>query len=213
MNTRDKGTLFGVWVLLAAMVTVLVGLIYAAVQGNYRQSANDPQIEIAHEISEAINKGAPADQIIPPGGGTDIKNSLSAFAAIYDKDGKLIGSSGKLGDKDPVPPMGVFEEAKKNGRNILTWQPEADVRIAAVVVPAKSGENDVYILAGKNLREVEQRTAKLGWLSIISWIILLALSGLLTKALAPLAKRDINIVENDTEVVIIEEAPAENDKN
>lgn len=203
MNTRSK--LFGIWVVLAAIMTVLVGLVYAGVQQNYRQSANDPQIEITQEISEAINKGAPTDQIIPPSAGTDIKSSLAAFAMIFDKDGKVVGSSAKLNDKDPVPPKGVFDDAKKHGRNILTWQPEKGVRLAAVVVPVKSGNSDFYILAGRNLREIQKREQSLVIMSLITWAILLLLSGLFTVALGTLLRSFGNIIEKETEVVIIEE--------
>ncbi len=203
MNTRSK--LFGIWVVLAAIMTVLVGLVYAGVQQNYRQNANDPQIEITQEISEAITKGAPADQIIPPTAGTDIKDSLAAFAMVFDKDGKVIGSSAKLNDKDPVPPKGVFDDAKKHGRNILTWQPEKGVRIAAVVAPVKNGDNEYFILAGRNIREIEKREHSLALMSGISWVVLLLLSGLLAMALGNLARSFGNIIEKDTEVVIIEE--------
>lgn len=207
MNTRSK--LFGIWVILAAIMTVLVGLVYAGVQQNYRQNANDPQIEITQEISEAINKGAPPDQIIPPSAGTDIKTSLAAFAMIFDKDGKVVGSSAKLNDKDPVPPKSVFDNAKKHGRNILTWQPEKDVSLAAVVAPVKSGDSDYYILAGRNLREIEKREQSLALMSLITWVVLLLLSGLFTVALGTLLRSFGNIIEKDTEVVIIEETPAD----
>jgi len=35
----------------------------------------------------------------------------------------------------------------------VTWQPNADVRIASVVLPYNNG----FVMAGRNMREVEQR--------------------------------------------------------
>lgn len=203
MNSRSK--LFGIWVILAAMVTVVTGLVYAGVQQNYRQGANDPQIEITEEISQAISKGAPADQIIPPSSGTDVKVSLAAFAMVFDKDGKVIGSSAKLGGKDPVPPKSVFENAKKQGRSILTWEPEKGTRIATVILPVKGSSDEYFILAGKNIREVEKREHQLLLMAAMSWVLLLLLSALLSIALGMLAKGTL-IVEKETDVVVIEEA-------
>lgn len=206
MMRTKKARLFGIWVILAAIVTVLVGITYVGVQQNYRMSANDPQIEIAGEIAEAIKKGAPADQIIPPGSNsTDIQNSLAAFAMIFDKDAKVLGSSGKLNDTDAVPPKSVFDKAQNSGHHYFTWEPENAVRLATVVMPVKSGENDVFVLVGKNLREVEERVMHFAYISLGAWILLLLLSGLLAYALSTIMGATA-IIEKDTEVIIVEEA-------
>jgi hypothetical protein len=206
-NMNKRASVFGIWVILAAMCTVTTGFVYAAVQQNYRQNANDPQIEITEEINQAIDKGAPPDQIIPPSGGTEIKQSLAAFAMIFDKDGKVVGSSAKLNGKDPVPPKAVFDKAKQKGRNILTWEPEKGTRVAAVVRAVKSSGDDYFILAGRNIREVELREAQLTLMSGITWIVLLLLSGLLSVALITLNK-GATVIEKETDVIVIEETPA-----
>lgn len=207
MNNKVSG--FGLWLILAAIFTVISSTIYITIQQNYRTSANDPQIEITEEISNAINNGAPTDQIIPQGAnGTDIKTSLSAVAMVFDKDGKVVGSSAKLNGKDPVPPKEVFEKASARGRNIFTWEPEKGTRLAAVVVPIKSNNDNFYILAAKNIREVELREKQLGLLCAVAWIVLLLLSALLSLALSSLAKTQ-TIMEKDTEVIIVEEAKPE----
>ncbi len=207
---NNKVSPFGLWLILAAIVTVISGSIYATTQQGYRTSANDPQIEITDEISNAITNGAPPDQIIPAGSnGTDIKTSLSAVAMIFDKDGKVVGSSAKLNGKDPVPPRGVFEKASARGRNILTWEPEKGVRLAAVVVPVKSNNDTFYVLAGRNIREIELREKQLMLMCTIAWIVLLLLSALLSLALVSLTKSSSTIIEKDTEVIIIEEPKSE----
>ncbi len=204
MNKRN--TLLGTWVVLAAIFTTVIGLVYVATQQTYRQTANDPQIEITEEISAAIAKGAPADQLIPSAGGTDIKTSLSAFAMIFDKDSKVLGSSAKLNDSDPIPPKAVFEAAAKNGRTMITWEPEKGTRVAAVITSVKSGEDTVYVLAGKNIREVEKRTVGLLYAVITAWVISLLLSWLLVRAIDTLAKFYAGAPSiEQTEVVIIEE--------
>lgn len=211
MNKRN--TLLSIWIVLAAICTTLVGLVYVSAQQVYRQSANDPQIEITEEIASAISGGAPADQLIPSAGGTDIKNSLSAFAMIFDQDSKVLGSSAKLNNADPIPPKGVFEAAAAHGRTLITWEPEKGVRIATVISAVHTGDKTVYVLAGKNLREVEKRILALTYASITAWIISLLLSVLFVRAVNSLYKAAAagNATVEETEVVIIEEAPAKLD--
>lgn len=211
MNKRN--TLISSWVVIAAILTTLIGLVYVGVQQTYRQSANDPQIEITEEIAAAIGSGAPADQLIPTAGGTDIKTSLSAFAMIFDQDGKVLGSSAKLNDSDPVPPKAVFDTAKAQGRSLITWEPEKGTRIATVITTAQSGDKTVFVLAGKNMREVEKRIAALTYASITAWVVSLLLAVLFVRALdnlIKLAAASSTTVEQ-TEVVIIEETPAKQD--
>lgn len=204
MNNRT--TPFSLWLILAAIVTVISGTIYLATEQAYRATANDPQIEITDEIATAITNGAPPDQIIPAGSsGTDIKKSLSVIAMVFDKEGKVVGSSAKLDGQDPVPPKDVFEVAKKKGRNLLTWNPAKDITIAAVIVPVTSNNEDFYVLAGKNIREVELRVKQLAIICTVAWISLLLLSALLSLALTGLTKTSINVVEKDTEVIVVEE--------
>lgn len=210
MNKRN--TLISTWVVLAAILTTVIGLVYVGVQQTYRQSANDPQIEITEEITAAIANGAPADQLIPSAGGTDIKTSLSAFAMIFDQDGKVLGSSAKLNNADPIPPKGVFDTAKKQGRSLITWEPEKGTRIATVIQSAKSGDKTVFVLAGKNMREVEKRIAALTYASITAWAVSLLLAILLVRALDNLLKLvTVGTTVEQTEVVIIEEAPTKED--
>ncbi|MBP9687003.1 MAG: hypothetical protein KBD66_04360 [Candidatus Doudnabacteria bacterium] len=211
MNKRN--TLLSVWVVIAAILTTVIGLVYVSVQQSYRQSANDPQIEINEEISAAIANGAPADQLIPTAGGTDIKTSLSAFAMIFDQDGKVLGSSAKLNDADPVPPKAVLDAAKDQGRSLITWEPEKGVRIATVISSVQSGDKTVFVLAGKNMREVENRIGALTYASITAWIISLLLAVLLVRALDNLLKLAAtgSTTIEQTEVVIVEETSPKQD--
>ena len=140
--------------------------IYAAVQQDLRQNANDPQIQIAEHAAVALESG---QQIPSLDVSVDIGKSLSPFVIIYDEFGKVLTSNGVLDDKVPVPPLGVLENAKIKGENRVTWQPSINVRIAAVVTHF-SGKQSGFVLAGRSLREVEKREdqtfkfAAAGWL-------------------------------------------------
>jgi hypothetical protein len=184
-----------IFILLAAMVTVIAGTIYSTVQQAYREGANDPQIEAADTIADLLNQGAPADAIVGQSGNVDMAKSLSLFIMIFDKDGKAIASSGKLNDNIPTPPSGVFDYLKKHTEERFTWQPEKGTRIAAVI--KKVSDDKGYVLVGRNLREVEMRERNLTIMVGIAWVALLALSGLLTWALTSLDGGDTIIQETE----------------
>jgi hypothetical protein len=148
------------WSPIAATIVILTIIAYVLVQQNYRMSANDNQIQIAEEVSDAISKGTPPDSIVPPIGNTDISKSLAVFVMIYDDNGKILGSSAVLDEKNPTFPQAVLDEVKKTGKQArVTWQPKAGIRIASVVNYYKTadGKTSGLVIAGRSLREVEKR--------------------------------------------------------
>ena len=61
----------------------------------------------------------------------------------------------------PDYPVGIFDYVQKKGQDRVTWQPEAGVRMATVVVPYKNG----FVMAGRSLTEVEKRESQVESLS------------------------------------------------
>jgi hypothetical protein len=67
----------------AIIITTIMLLIYACVQQSYRTSANDPQLQIARDLSDDLRnersgkKFLDADTI-------DIAQSLAVFTALFD---------------------------------------------------------------------------------------------------------------------------------
>lgn len=191
-----------VFILLAAITTLISLTIYAAVQQSYRGGANDPQINATEEISSLLAQGAPPEAIVGQASGVDMANSLSLFVIILDKDGKILASSGKLNGKTPELPAGVIDYVKQHGQERFTWQPQKGVRLAAVV--RKVDKDGGFVLAARNLREVEKREEQLLKMVGIAWAALILLSGALTWALGwAFGGRDITLVEN-TEIVAVE---------
>ena len=154
-----------VWVPIAVAVTLLCGLFYAVVQQNYRQTLNDPQVQIAEDVALLLRSGAkPTD--LAPQQQIDIAASLSPWFAIYDANGVPVVSSGLLNGAMPQPPQGVFAEVLTRSReNRLSWQPQADVRQAIVVVET----NDGFVVAGRNMRETERRISQVGIMVALGW--------------------------------------------
>lgn len=206
-----KGQLFGVWLILAIMITGAVGFPTVAIQQTYRQNANDPQVEITQEVAAAIQKGIPRDQIVGPTGSVDMSTSLSPFIAIYDENAKVVGASGKLNNENPVPPSGAFDTAKQKGQIRFTWQPQPGVRVAAVMQEVK-GDKTTFVLAGRSLREVEQREKQLTQMAGLTWLALMLLSLFLVWFINMLTLTRSTLVTENTEVIIVEETGTETNK-
>jgi sensor histidine kinase regulating citrate/malate metabolism len=158
--------LLPVWLTLVFVITLLCGLIYASVQQSLRQGANDPQIQIAEDLADRLN---PLTQIPNFSQTVDLKKSLSTFVIIYNHDGKPITSTAYLDNQIPSPPIGVFQNAEKNKENRVTWEPQDQIRIAAVIVPF--GNQTGFILAGRSLREVEKRVDRITAFTFIIWLV------------------------------------------
>lgn len=141
------------WLAPLAIVVVVFGTIYVAVQQSQRGAANSPQIQIAEDTAVALNRGDPPAMLLTRA--VDIKTSLAPFTIIYDKSGKVVNGSGFLNGQLPLAPLRVLSEAKGKDYHAVTWQPQKDVRVAAVTVAAK----DYYVLSGRSLKEVEKNGA------------------------------------------------------
>ena len=177
---------FRSWLPLAITITGLCGLVSVTVQQNYRQSLNDPQIQMAEDASVALAHGATPAAVVPRGEKIDIAKSLAPFIAVYDKSGTALESSGILAGAPPTPPIGVFEAARASegkdtsqaGENRVTWEPFYGVRQAIVVVAVP--QTGQFVVAGRNMREVEEREGRLTTMVALAWIATLAASFLAT---------------------------------
>lgn len=154
--------------------TGICALIYGAVQQNYRQSLNDPQIQMAEDAANAIAQGEIPAALVPHGTPViDITKSLSPFMVIYDESDTPLESSGVLDGQPPVPPKGVFDYARQYGSNLPhnTWQPRLGVRIAAVLVHVPGDKG--FVLVGRNMLEVERREMNLTLMVGAAWVFIL----------------------------------------
>lgn len=148
------------WLPLAVAVVLLAGGGYATVQQMLRQGANDPQIQMAEDAAARLGRE-------PAAGGTqaelpvvDVASSLAPYLIVFDAQGHPVAGSARLHGALPAVPAGVLEAAGRSGENRVTWQPEPGVRSAAVIVPI-AGAVGGYVLAGRSLREVEQRADRM----------------------------------------------------
>lgn len=160
------------WLPLAVAVTALCGLVYLAVQQDLRQSANDPQIQIAQDAANALHYGFPVASVLPAGK-TAIESSLAPFVMVFNDLGDITGSSAALDGNIPQLPGGILDYARGHGEDRVTWQPEPGVRIAAVVVRYQGAQSG-FVLAGRSLREVEIRETNIEIDAAAAWAVTLA---------------------------------------
>ena len=162
------------WLPIAAVTVGLCMLLYLTVQQSLRQGLNDPQIQMAEDAAAAFEQGRIAVDLLPPTQ-VDVASSLAPFLIVYDDAGKVLASSGVLHGQTPGVPAGVLEYTRTNGEDRVTWQPEAGVRIAAVVV-RYDGTKSGFVLAGRNMREVEKREAQIEQLCVMAMVAILVVS-------------------------------------
>jgi hypothetical protein len=172
------------WFPLAIVITMLCGIAYVIMQQNYRMNANDPQIQIAHDVILNIEAGSDPKSIDDLTK-IEMAKSLSPFVIVYDKDKKVIANESTLNGESFLPPANTLDNVGKKynyfiftqpiNENRFTWQPQKDVRIAAVLVKYDNG----YVLAGRNMKEIETRIINLGIMTLIGWVTALVVSFLM----------------------------------
>ena len=177
-------SVFRTWIPLAIVTTGLCGIVYLTIQQDLRIGGNDPQIQIAEDVTTQIETGQNPLAFIPPIK-VEISNSLANYIIIFDDKGKMLGSSAVLDSKAPVIPQGVFTDTKKLGETRFTWQPRVGVR-SAVVVNYFKGPTNGYVLVGRSLREIEKRESSLELIVFLAWIIILGSSLAATISLSKL---------------------------
>lgn len=156
------GKIFSRWIPLAITISCLCGLLYVLLQQNLRQNANDPQIQMAEDLALGLDNH---QDVIINNRKVDLSQSMSPFVMVFNQQGTITSSEAVLHGNIPTVPKGVFDYVLANGQDRFTWQPENGVRIAAVVTKYANG----YVLAGRSLREVENREDQLLKLVLLGW--------------------------------------------
>ncbi len=158
------------WIPLAALATASSFVIYAAVQQVGRQTADEPQVQLARGAAAAVGAGQqPAS--VTGNTAVAIERSLAPWVTIVAEDGRVVSSSGRLHGAMSTVPTGVLDHARVDGEQRVTWQPEAGVRMATIVVHNRGGG---FAVAGRSLTESELRTGLYRRLILAGWLATLA---------------------------------------
>ena len=152
-----------------AIISILIGLVYATVQQTYRTSANDPQMQIVNELRTRLEFGKSIENYMKQDS-VDLENSMGIFVATYDKNGQPLQSNALLDGKLPQLPSGVLKYVSAHKEDWVTWQPRKTIRLA-LGIAATNSEPVAYVAAGRSLIEVEQRISRLFTLCGICWTL------------------------------------------
>ncbi len=167
------------WMWVAVPITLLCLLIYAVGQQGYRQSANDPQLQMATDAAAMLSRGAPPAQVVNYAGRDgaslqDLATTYSLWLAVYDEQGMPLESTGQLYGAPPQPPKDIFANVSW-WREGHTWQPQAGLRFSIVVVhyPSDGGTTSGFVVAGRSLAPAEERVMQLGFVVMLAWVVTL----------------------------------------
>ena len=171
---------------LAGIATGVALALYAIPQHVLRSGLNDPQIQMARDVAARLERVGVNDSLVNDGlrhgtllasgmgANIDMARSLSPFLIVYNDAGQPLGSNAQLEGQTPTPPSGVFDYVREHGEERLTWQPRHGVRIAAVIERVQ-GPQPGFVLAGRDMREVEARIADVQTMAGLTWLGMLAL--------------------------------------
>jgi hypothetical protein len=141
------------------------------VQQDQRSLANDPQIQMVTDARNALDGGASPASLVPAAQ-IDIARSPAPYLVIYDNSGQVLAASATIGGNSLIPPSGVFDDARTERFDAISWTPAPGVRSAIVVMKYADG----YVLAGRSLQYVEERESNTQLLAAVGALATLAAS-------------------------------------
>ena len=147
-----RSFLLSTWFALSCAILFSASLSYVLTQQVLRASANDPQGVLVEDAVSRLSSGDTPGQVVGPRV-LDAGHTLLPFIVVYDLSKKPVASGATLDGALPMPPIGVFDQAQKDGIYRVTWQPRPALRFAAVISPYKTG----FVLAARSLKDVEVR--------------------------------------------------------
>jgi len=151
---------------IAVLAAVIIGtgialFAAAAVQQNERQSANDPQIQLAQDAASALSAGHSTQSVVGGAVPLNMSQSLAPFIIVTGSRGQTLAAGATFNGSVIIPPTGALTPDHR-----FTWQPASNVRLAAVVERYNGG----YVIAARNLREVERREDDLRLMALLSLV-------------------------------------------
>ena len=155
------------WLPLGFAITMLCGYVFVTNQFMLRSAANEPQVQMARDITANLTNGMPYNTCAPLSP-VDLRGSLAPYVLLYDENHAPMTTGALLDGMIPVITEGVFAYAKAHGEHHLTWQPARGVREAIVVI-YHAGLQPGYVVVGRSLQETELRESQLFAVTEIIW--------------------------------------------
>jgi hypothetical protein len=163
---------------VALGLTAVSAVTYIEEQQILRQSANEPQRSLAYHALVRLQQGS-TPATVAAGDTVVIEVDPSVWIMVTDAVGRPIAGTGQLHNALPMLPAGIYDVARTDQIDILTWQPEQGVRQAIVALKAPDG----FIVSGRSLvwtewqEDLLTKQAMLGWVGEMIVALLGALVG------------------------------------
>jgi hypothetical protein len=154
---------------MAWLVLVMISFGYVTLQQTIRADADQPQTALVREAIAQLENGIDPEQIIS-GPNRDLGQTLNSFVVIYGDSYQPVAGDVLFGGKLPNFPSGALGYALVHGENRVTWQPNDNLRIAAVVRSYQYGGRTGYVVAGRNLQEADNQIKRLGLFALAGGI-------------------------------------------
>jgi len=171
------GRALALWVPLVVALTGVFAGIYGVAQQSFRQSLNDPQIQIVEDgVARLAAGGVPAELVARNELPIDISKSLGTWVAVYDAKGTPLESSGVYHNASPQPPTGLFDTTTWLPHKVwagalgpelrVTWEAKDGTRQALVIAKAPNG---YFVVAGRGMHLIEERIIDVGYKLLFGW--------------------------------------------
>lgn len=164
------------WLFGALVLTAVFGTIYKVGQISLESTLYDPLTYEAVDKAWATAITAEKDGRLkaPFSSQVDVEKTQSSFLTVYNKDKKVVGSSGVLDENTPQLPSEFLDNTNPFVRNYFSWEPKPGVHLAGVTV---SAGNYGYVLAGRSMSETDRHLDRLTKTVIVGWLASLILLG------------------------------------
>ncbi len=161
-------TVLAIGIPLAVVGSIILAITYIQDQQTLRMLANEPQTYLAQDASLRVLAGGKPEgfaNAIP------IESDTAPYLLFFNSMGTAVAGSGLFHNVPPTLPQGVLEAAKKAGVNRITWQPEAGIRQALVIIPA----GDYFVASGRSLKYTEEQELALAKRAVLGWIAMIVI--------------------------------------
>jgi hypothetical protein len=176
MKGLAQKTHFWSWLAIVGASTLVLGGAYAMVQQSTRLGLDEGPLQGSIFYSQQLKDGTLDPANLSSSSKTDLSAETASFAIITDSNLHVLGSDAELNGQTPLPPKGVFDYAKANGSNTITWQPSDNARLAIRVIPVEISTLNTkgFLVIGQSLKPAEKRIAVYGQIALVAWAIMLA---------------------------------------
>jgi hypothetical protein len=156
------------WLFTVITLSIIFGVIYKVGRISLDSSLHDPltyeainkswELALAHEKTGELK--APLLKKI------DVEYNLDSFITVYDKDKKVVNSSGQIDGATPNLPPDILDHTVPYVRNYFDWWPKKGVHVAGTTVAL--GDYG-YVLAGRNMQEADRQGNRVTKAVVVGW--------------------------------------------